>query len=334
MRINLCALTVLGAILFQPSFTSAEEPLKVMERFVGTWQTEVVDKAEPDVKKIDVEVCEWTLSKKFLIGRQLNDSGATKALWLMKYDPAKENYPHWFFSVDGEVERLTGRWEARSCSLTAQFDSDPNIKSTSYFENKDQVKIELRGVDENGEVFLDVTGKQKRQPAEAGQKMLAKWNEVRDAVELDSETATKTLERLTGTWEVKRSYRESEWFPKEETNTRKVTRSWVLNKRYVFGTSVGSDGRENISLITFQQDDYQSYWFDSSGNTGTGRGLYPVMMGFKMEGEYFPDNLQAGLTPSASITFPDDDHYVWHVTIKDADDKKYFDGEWAGTRVK
>src|SRR5436853_4935749 len=111
MRANswFCAavlLLPLGAILFQSSTTSAEEPMKVMERFVGNWQTEVVDKAEPDVKKIDAEVCEWTLGKKFLLGRQLNDSGATRSLWLMKYDPAKNNFPHWFFSVDGEVEKL------------------------------------------------------------------------------------------------------------------------------------------------------------------------------------------------------------------------------------
>jgi len=308
--------------------------MKVMERFVGNWQTEVVDKAEPDVKKIDAEVCEWTLGKKFLIGRQLNDSGATKSLWLMKYDPAKNNFPHWFFSVDGEVEKLIGRWNEDRSEFAAEFVNQPTITSTTHFVNKDEGQITLRGLDEQGEVFLDVTGKQRRQPAEAGQKMLTKWSQVGDAFELDSETASKTLERLTGNWEVKRTYRQSEWFPKEVTSTSKVTRSWVLNKRYLFGTSRQSDGGENISLFTYEQDDYQSYWFDSRGNTGTARGLYPVMMGFKAEGEDFPDNLAAGLTPSASLSFPDDDHYVWIVTIKDREGKKVFDGEWAGTRLK
>jgi hypothetical protein len=116
--------------------------------------------------------------------------------------------------------------------------------------------------------------------------------------------------------------------------TSKLTRTWILDKRYLFGTSKQSDGAETLSLYTYENEDYQSYWFDSAGNSGSVRGLYPIMMGFKSPSEDFPNNLEKGLTPTTALSFPDDDHYVWTVIIKDDSGKKYFDGEWKGTRLK
>ena len=132
---------------------------------------------------------------------------------------------------------------------------------------------------------------------------------------------------------MKWTWRPSEWVPKEQSGRYQTTGRWGLDKRYLLTTWQQAD-REHLSLFTYEDNDYKAWWFDSSRKTAKTTGLYPGPLQFQPDKEHFPEDLPAGLTPVASLGFPDDEHYLWTVTVKDENGKKFFDGEWAGTRVK
>ncbi len=338
LRPLLFALLLLPLLVVTSSVRGAEpeqESTAVLARFVGNWQTEITDKVEGGPKKVEQEVCEFALGKKFVLGRQLSDGGASLGLTLITYDPTQKNYPHWFFTTSGNVERLTGHWDAAKQSMSASLTEEGAIVTTSSrFLDRDSIESVVRAVDADGNLVAELSGKQTRQPAEKTQNVLAKWERVTEEYEFESETAALTLQRLVGTWEVTRTYRPSEWFPREVVTKSQVTRSWALNKRYLLEQSRHSNGSEDLSLLTFEGEDYLSYWFDSAGRNVAAQGLYPVISGLPKFIAEFPGQLPPAMSATAGLSFPDDDHYVWKVTIKDDDGQKIFDGEWSGVRKR
>src|SRR5437879_1334086 len=107
MKHRLFAAMILSVIVVHTAAQAQEakakpDGWKVLNRFVGAWNTEVTDKPAkwlPDGAKRNVkESIGWTLKERFIVGREVTQADGMKALWLMTYDPKAKTFPFWFFN--------------------------------------------------------------------------------------------------------------------------------------------------------------------------------------------------------------------------------------------
>ena len=149
--------------------TSAAEPtkppeLKVLERFVGTWDCEVVMKPAiwmPDEKREkSMEVNEMSLDGWFLHGSSKTTAGKTKAILMNTYDPAQKNYRIWQFMPGGSCEEMRGKWDEAASTLTITTDLGDGItrKAAFHLIDQDRRACHIVWKDGGGKVYLDVQG--------------------------------------------------------------------------------------------------------------------------------------------------------------------------------
>lgn len=114
--------------------------------------------------------------------------------------------------------------------------------------------------------------------------------------------------------------------------TSKVTRTWVLDGRFVLDTSEVSDGSEGLSLLTYdpQMKAYRGWWFNSEGHRNKSTGQWDA----DTQTFSFKADLDDGLTSHSSVRFIDQDRHDWKVIVRDGGGKLYFHGEWNVSRRK
>lgn len=143
--------------------------LKILNRFLGNWDTEVVSKpAEWSPKEFTskgVSSFEWMLDGRFM----KNSSKAVapekaESFQLMTYNPVAKKYFMWFFDSSGTVSEAEGTWDAENATLTWTSQPDENLTAVNRirFTDKDSIAWTMLIRDKNNKIYLDLRGKMAR----------------------------------------------------------------------------------------------------------------------------------------------------------------------------
>jgi hypothetical protein len=149
--------------------SSAAEPaksrppeLKVLERLVGTWNSESVSRVSEwtpaEARAKGFLTREWVLDGQFLQEKGKHSNG--DSIVMFSYDVQKKMYRSWFFTSDGNTTETQGLWDESAKILT--FSSDLNgLKNTSTIKFIDEDTHQWTAVvkDTKGKVFYDGEGK-------------------------------------------------------------------------------------------------------------------------------------------------------------------------------
>lgn len=163
------AIILLSAVCCLSQQTLAAElpippELKVLERFVGTWDCEVVTESAiwtpKEVREKSVEVNEMVLDGWFLQGCSKTLDGKTNAILMNTYDPAQKKYRFWRFLAGRSCEELSGQWDEATSTLTITTDLGRGITQKAAFHviDKDHREYHVAAKDSNGKVYLDIHG--------------------------------------------------------------------------------------------------------------------------------------------------------------------------------
>ena len=148
--------------------TSAAEPpkppeLKVLEKFVGTWDCEIVTKPAVWTPKERhdqaVEVNEMTAEGWFLHGCSKTPDGKTVLVMMNTYDPVRKKYHFWRFAGQG-CEELDGQWDEATSTLTITTDHGNGVTTTAAFHviDRDHREYQITAKDGDGKLHLDIHG--------------------------------------------------------------------------------------------------------------------------------------------------------------------------------
>lgn len=312
---------------------------KALDYFVGVWNTEATDKPAkwlPDGGKRSLkESTTKILRNRFTLSREVSQPDGGKSLWLMTYDPKTNSYPTWIFNNKGVLGgEWKGKWDESTKTLTGKAMDTPKgwtSSGSNRFADKNSNHVAFWMKDETGTLMFELEAKKVRQPAEAGDKVVAAWS-IMEKTDPPPPPELKVLERLIGSWDTVAVSKPAVWTPKEVRTTSKVTRKWILDGRFVQDTSEVSDGQEGFSLMTFDPavNKYRSWWFSSEGHSNKTAGEWNE----RTETMSFKADLDDGLVARSSAQFVNKDRHVWKVEIKDGGGKLYFDSEWTLTRQK
>jgi hypothetical protein len=139
--------------------------LKVLERFVGTWDAESVSKpavwTPNEVRTKYVEVREMVLDGWFVEAKsRAADGKAGTFSWMMTYDVARKEYREWLFVTGGFSIQWTGHWNEgdKSFSFTGDAGNGITSKLTAQFIDKDHIEFRIRATDSDGKLYQDMKG--------------------------------------------------------------------------------------------------------------------------------------------------------------------------------
>lgn len=160
---------LLFAICCVGQSTSAADPpkpteLKVLEKFVGTWDCEVVVRpavwTPKEVRETSVEVNEMALDGWFLQGSSKTRDGKTTAILMNTYDPVHKRYRIWRFRPGGSCEEMAAQWDEATTTLAITTDLGNGVTSKTAFHLIDRDHRDYHNIakDGNGKVYLDIQG--------------------------------------------------------------------------------------------------------------------------------------------------------------------------------
>lgn len=162
------SIAVLSVLFCLEHIAPATEPptpaeLKVLEKFVGTWDCDIVTKpavwTPKESRSKAVEVNELAMNGWFLHGCSKTPDGKTLAVLMNTYDPVRKKYHFWRF-VDRDCEELDGQWDEATSTLTITTDQGAGITNTAAFHviDKDHREYHVISKDGDGKVYLDIHG--------------------------------------------------------------------------------------------------------------------------------------------------------------------------------
>lgn len=140
------------------------EHLKVLDRLVGSWRFEIVEKqANGDERKSTATgVGKWSLQGKYLEFRITGSDGKEAILHLFTYDSDARVYNMWTFVPDSQKPTLTPwQWDESEKTLTGQIDLGDGITmpSTTHFIADDRWEYTGTTKDASGNVLGEMKGK-------------------------------------------------------------------------------------------------------------------------------------------------------------------------------
>lgn len=159
--IGLCAV-VGAAVALGGEGPPKPSELKVLDRFVGTWDGESVSKpavwTPKEVRGKFVEVRKLVLDGWFVEARGRSADGKPGTIWMMTYDSARKEYRIWLFHVGGFSNHWSGQWDEATSTLSFTGDDGSGItsKSTTHFIDEDHYEFRLIATDRDGKVYQDM----------------------------------------------------------------------------------------------------------------------------------------------------------------------------------
>jgi hypothetical protein len=142
--------------------------MKVLEKRVGDWTTTTrIKPAEwtPEaVESKGVEKIELVMHGRFIQGKVRTQPADVEAIWLGTYDPAQKAYRLWYFSSQGDIVETSGKWDAKTNTMTWTNNPQPGITAIARwrFPTADTFEWDLVAKDRSGKVYLDMEGKLRR----------------------------------------------------------------------------------------------------------------------------------------------------------------------------
>src|SRR5687767_10371585 len=103
---------------------------EVLDRWVGTWKTEFVNKAAEwnpkEVKTTGKITCKWVLGGKFVEEAGSGTNGVEhRVLWW--YDTSRKAYRNAYFNSEGNATDATGTWDAKTTTMTWKAEAGPGM---------------------------------------------------------------------------------------------------------------------------------------------------------------------------------------------------------------
>jgi hypothetical protein len=141
--------------------------LKVLDRYLGTWDTETVNKvAEWNPKEMRIAARftnEWVLDGRFMQMKGKSSTGV-ESLQMRTYDPQEKRYRAWVFDSKGTAATSRGTWDEETKTLTWKGDLGDGITATNSvrFVGTDAIEWRLVARNDEGKVFMDMEGKFRR----------------------------------------------------------------------------------------------------------------------------------------------------------------------------
>lgn len=141
--------------------------LKVLERYLGTWDFDMTNKpaawTPKEERKANVATNEWVLGEMFLQGRG-RTSDKVESVDLTTYDPQKKAYRTWYFDSRGYHSVWSGQWDEAAKTMTIRSDWDDGVTAQAQMRFIDPSSRELKLVakDKEGKLLLDAQGEIRR----------------------------------------------------------------------------------------------------------------------------------------------------------------------------
>jgi uncharacterized protein (TIGR03067 family) len=155
---------------WQPGMALPGNPpeLKVLERRIGTWVTEVVVQPGPWAPKGDqytgTETIEWVLGGRFQQSRATNRPARPDGLFLTTYDAQRKAFRGWFHSDEGYSHEWTTHWDEATQTFRGTSEAPDGMRATSEwrFTGPDTTENHVVVKNADGQVMFDMTAKSKR----------------------------------------------------------------------------------------------------------------------------------------------------------------------------
>jgi hypothetical protein len=167
------AALVTGLILVTPAGGQDAPPkhdiLKVLERFVGTWEDQITLKQSPWTPEAKTGtgtvVAKWALDGRFLELRSASKLDGTQGLTLMGHDMNTDSLRAWSFHSHGYNYIGTGTWDEKTRTINWSGELGQGMKMTSFdrFIDDDNREWQFVIKDDTGQVVFEIAGKSKRQ---------------------------------------------------------------------------------------------------------------------------------------------------------------------------
>lgn len=171
------ALTLVLSLCILNPLAAGEEPkaapkqlppeLRVLERYQGSWNTDIVNKvAEWNKKETQITgtlTGEWVLEGRYMQIKGKSSTGV-ETIQMRTYDSQQKRYRAWVFDSTGTAATSTGQWDEDAKTMTWKGDLANGITgiNTVHFDGTDTVEWRLIAKNDEGKVFLDMDGKFRR----------------------------------------------------------------------------------------------------------------------------------------------------------------------------
>ena len=158
--------SLVSATRAQDSALEKSPELKVLNRYVGSWEETAI--AKPALWTPERTTSTTTTTRRWILnGTMIENKGAwlpgkNEFLHLMTYDPQRKEYRQWYFDKDNLApQAYRGKWDEATQTFTFTGTLADGIRSTSQqrFVDKDTFTWTLLAKDQTGKVVLDMEGK-------------------------------------------------------------------------------------------------------------------------------------------------------------------------------
>ena len=138
--------------------------LKVLDRMVGSWRFEIVEKQanSEESKSTPTGVGKWSLQGKYVEFKITGLDGKEVILHLFTYDSDSRVYNMWTFMPDSPKPNLTPwQWDESEKTLTGLMDLGDGItmQATTHFIGDDRWEYTATTKDASGNVLREMKGK-------------------------------------------------------------------------------------------------------------------------------------------------------------------------------
>lgn len=276
VAITLCGV-LLSASVFAQEATTKPKEIDILGQYLGNWTSEVTNKPavwdQKGTKYTTFNHAEMILDGWFLQHIEVSHIAGepdkvTKSLFLWTFDPNTKKYVGWPFQSTGITGSSTGEWNPITKTLTTSPVEPPlntTSKMTEQFLDAKTIKGNLMYIEGGGKTLMDMVWTRNRQPEDAAKATCEEWGKIGKPIQpLPAEL--KKLQPLIGEWDSEFINGPSVQSPKGSTSKGKMTGKWILDGRFLFGTSeVGT--HRSIWLIGYDtaKEAYRYVRFTNAG---------------------------------------------------------------------
>ena len=336
---SLTAAAVLVSLVFCASVSAQQAPTKpkeldILNQYVGHWTSDVNNKPavwdQNGTKFRCLNQAEFILDGWFLQHIEVNHvvgdpDKVTKSLFLWSFDPKSAKYVAWVFQSTGNCGAWSGQWDSGNKTFTISANEPlPNItdKMTEQFVDAATMKGNLKFIEGGGTVLMDMEWTRNRQAGVAGQPTREQWNKIGKPIQPVPDELKK-LQPFIGEWDAEFANAPSVVSPQGRTTKGKSTGQWVLDGRFLLGSSEVEKHR-SIWLMGYDTNKKQ-FRFVRFTNAGQ---IDETVGQWNEEGQSFVMKAiteRPGVTRTATYRVVEKDAIESHILSKDQDGKVQMD---------
>lgn len=327
--------------LFQVGCSSGNQaPVKPKEleslhQYVGSWTADTTNKPavwDPNGAKFQaVSQTEMVLDGWFLhhidVSHIVGETDkVTKSLNLWTFDPNSKKYVAWPFQSTGITGPSTGDWNSTTKTFTyIPAEPPPNTtgKMTDQFVDANTIQGNLTFTDwGSGKTLMDMVWTRNRDPKVAAKATREQWEKIGTPIQPLPAEIMK-LQPFIGEWDSEFILGPSVQSPQGSTSKGKMTGKWILDGRFLLGTSeVGT--HRSIWLIGYDttKQAYRYVHFNNAGQIDESFGQWNDQA---LSFVWHVVNERPGITRTSTNQILGNDTVQAHILAKDNAGKVYQD---------